>query len=491
MPAVAALIYGDSDSRIANGNSFHQTPMQRVSIFTRLMLMGGIWMAVVVAGSLWLSRGTTDFESWTTFVVILVLAGTTGAVWTATSITRPLNEIVHSIRAINRGEFNHHIRKQRGDELGIAAAELDRLRLSLGDRVAELRQQTSRMRNVLASMAEGVIAVNAESRLLLANETSQTLLEFARSDWRDRPLVEVVRIRPLNDAVERCFETGAEIRSEFELSGAMRRTVDVRATPFPDDATAGVVLVLRDISQLRRLETVQRDFVANVSHELKTPLSSIKACAETVRMSGEQIPKDLMNFIVRIEKDADRLNQLIVDLLNLARVESGKEAFDIRDVAVGELVAACVERFSTAATFRNIALRISPPEESLFVRADSSGMRVILDNLIDNAIKYTASGGHIIARWFAEDDQVVIQVEDDGPGIAEEDWERVFERFYRVDKARSVETGGTGLGLAIVQHLAQTFRGSVGLTSELGKGSTFEVRVPRRRIADPASASSQ
>jgi len=271
----------------------------------------------------------------------------------------------------------------------------------------------------------------------------------------------------------------------------MRRTLDVRATPFPDDATAGVVLVLRDISQLRRLEAVQRDFVANVSHELKTPLSSIMACAETVRMSGEQIPKDLLNFIVRIEKDANRLDQLIIDLLNLARVESGKDAFDIRDIAVGELVTACVERFSTAATFRSIALRISPPDGPLFVRADSSGMRVILDNLIDNAIKYTSSGGHIIVRWFAEDDRVVIQVEDDGPGIAREDWGRVFERFYRVDKARSVETGGTGLGLAIVKHLTQTFRGTVGLTSELGKGSTFEVRVPLRRVANSPATPSQ
>jgi two-component system phosphate regulon sensor histidine kinase PhoR len=239
-----------------------------------------------------------------------------------------------------------------------------------------------------------------------------------------------------------------------------------------------VVLVLHDVSELRRLENLRHEFVANVSHELKTPLAAIKAYAETLRLGAVNDRENNLGFVVRIEEQADRLHQLILDTLQIARVESGREAFDIANIPVAGAVDACVAQLAGEAQLKNITLRIQPPVQPLSVRADEDGLRTILENLVDNAIKYTPENGEVVLRWWPENSSVVLEVRDTGIGIAAKDQGRIFERFFRVDQARSRELGGTGLGLSIVKHLAQAFGGSVSLMSELGKGSRFLVRIP-------------
>jgi two-component system, OmpR family, phosphate regulon sensor histidine kinase PhoR len=243
------------------------------------------------------------------------------------------------------------------------------------------------------------------------------------------------------------------------------------------------------VTDLRRLENLRKEFVANVSHELKTPLASIKAYAETLRLGAIHDAEHCLGFIERIEEQAERLHQLILDLLQLARVEAGKEVFDFRDVSLDHLARECLEQFAPAAAARTTSLEIAPEGPPLLVHADEEGLRTILQNLIDNALKYTPPGGRVRVFWRREGGHAVISVQDTGIGIATRDLARIFERFFRVDKARSREMGGTGLGLSIVKHLAQALGGDVAVESQEGVGSTFRVKIPlaaRSATADAA-----
>jgi two-component system, OmpR family, phosphate regulon sensor histidine kinase PhoR len=254
--------------------------------------------------------------------------------------------------------------------------------------------------------------------------------------------------------------------------------------PLPGEPCPGVVLVMHDTTELRRLESLRRDFLANVSHELKTPLSSIKAYAETLRNGAMNDPDASQRFLARIEEQSDRLHHLILDMLMLARIESDQQAFEIVPVDVAQVANSCLENQRRAAESKRIQLELQPSSSPCSARADYEGLREILDNLIDNAIKYTPEAGKVSIAWSEErgagslQPSVRIAVRDTGIGIKLDDQRRVFERFYRVDKARSRELGGTGLGLAIVKHLAQSFDGTVGVESEPGKGSTFWVELP-------------
>ena len=229
---------------------------------------------------------------------------------------------------------------------------------------------------------------------------------------------------------------------------------------------------------MRRLENLRHEFVANVSHELKTPLSSIKAYSETLLDGALDDKRNNERFVQQISEQAERLYQLILDLLSLARIESGSQTFEIETVSAGDVVDDCVARHEEAAAAKGISLTTEPPPAPFELQADEEGVHQMLSNLLSNAINYTPDGGRVTVRWRSEGEEGVIEVADTGIGIAEEDQARVFERFYRVDKARSRELGGTGLGLAIVKHLAHSFAGEVEVESRLGEGSTFRVRLP-------------
>jgi signal transduction histidine kinase len=252
-----------------------------------------------------------------------------------------------------------------------------------------------------------------------------------------------------------------------------------------------------DREKLRRLERLRQEFVANVSHELKTPLAVITACVETLLDGAADDAPARAAFLAQVAEQADHLHALILDLLSLARVESGAEVFDFQDVALAEAVPACLERHRAHADSKRHLLETIVPAEghalSVMAWADEEAVGQILDNLVDNAVKYTPEGGRIQVRWWAEDGQACLEVADSGIGIPEADLPRVFERFYRVDKARSRELGGTGLGLAIVKHLAQAMRGSVAARSRPGQGSTFTVRLPavRSRSTQHSALSTQ
>lgn len=390
-------------------------------------------------------------------------------------VMRPLFRLARGAQAF---AFSGRNASKEDDELSMLRSVFDQMQREIAGRVKQLEENSDRLVTVLGNMAEGVIALDAEANITLANEASRRLLDFVTGDAVGRPLIEVSRSRAVHEAAAAAMRSDRVVEVEIDISGPNRRELSLRAKRFPGEPSPGVVIVLYDITELRRLENLRREFVANVSHELKTPLSSIKAYAETLRLGAINDSKHNLGFVERIEEQAERLHQLIMDMIHIARMESGSQAFEMVDVDMAEIVEISTDYYSELAEKKQIQLHIEAPAEKIIVRVDEDGLRTVFDNLIDNAIKYTPAGGQISLRWFAADGEAVFEVQDTGIGISPGDQLRVFERFFRVDKARSREVGGTGLGLSIVKHLAMAFGGQVGIDSQPGKGSTFRVKLP-------------
>lgn len=393
-------------------------------------------------------------------------------------IVRPLEDVIQSAAEIAAGDDSITIPTADRGEIGRLGEAVSQMQATRIARHKELQAYSDRMQSILANMAEGVLAVAPDETILLANNAARKLLQVATQDPSGKKLVELTRSRTVADAVRKTIQTGEPTECEFESPGTTRNHLALRTTRLPGSPCPGVMLVVRDVTNLRRLEGLRQEFVANVSHELKTPLASVKAYAETLKLGAIHDPENNLRFVQRIEEQADRLDQLIQDLLQLARVESGQEAFEITQIDLTQAVKQRVAEHRDNADTKSITLRTELPSHPIIAQADEEGIRAILNNLIDNAIKYSPENGIVIVRTRSEAGKAILEVEDNGIGISAENIHRVFERFYRVDKARSRELGGTGLGLSIVKHLAQAFHGTVDLESEVGKGSIFRVQLP-------------
>jgi two-component system phosphate regulon sensor histidine kinase PhoR len=405
--------------------------------------------------------------------------------WLARRSTQPLHELAAGAERIAAGSYGHKVYAGSRDEIGTLAQSFNQMSERLAAEFAQLEGDREQLRMILSGMVEGVIALDAEQRVLFANERAAELLGLKTMATTGRKLWEMVRRRSLQEVVRRALIAPEPHQQELTWDGPGAKSLTVYAARMPGSSPRGAVLVLHDTSELRRLERLRQEFVANVSHELKTPLAVIKACVETLLEGAVEDPDHRGPFLERIAEQAERLHALILDLLSLARIESGSEAFEHQSVPLAPVVAACLERHRARAKGKNQLLEAVPPalgpgaEQDLAAWADLEAVNQILDNLIDNALKYTPPGGRIGVTWKAEDGHVWLEVQDTGIGIPERDLPHIFERFYRVDKARARELGGTGLGLSIVKHLVQALHGTVQATSRLGQGTTFSVRLPR------------
>ncbi|MDA0660133.1 MAG: ATP-binding protein [Planctomycetota bacterium] len=400
----------------------------------------------------------------------------------------PLKVLTATAAQTARGEMVEVLQLNTANELEDMAHSLNELQGKLTRGAQELYVSGLRQETVLSAMMDGVIAVDRDKTILFVNSAVSQLLELPAAPRVGRPLLESVRVHGIHQLISRALASGASQQTEIQLDAAVPHVLSLHVTCMPGTPSPGVVIVLHDVTDVRRLERLRQDFVANVSHELKTPLSSIKAYAETLRTGAIHDQANCMKFLLRIEEHADRLDALIVDLLRLARIESGEKSFEIQCVNVRSLVHHRVADHQALAHSKQIELSVTDGDPLLHVRADEEGFRQILDNLIDNAIKYTSEHGKVTLRWFCTEAMVSIEVEDTGIGISPEDQKRVFERFYRVDKARSRDVGGTGLGLAIVKHVAQFFGGQAYVHSEVRVGSTFGVRLPMTQPTELSTA---
>ncbi|MEW4455991.1 ATP-binding protein [Bremerella sp. JC817] len=395
----------------------------------------------------------------------------------------PVVELIDACDTLAESGDRKHLWNSSKDELGQLVRRFQAMAIAVSDREKALRDQANRIETVLGSMVEGVLAVSADRVVLLANHAVRRLLGIRVEKIEGRPLIEITRIRALDQSVQQALTTGEPCSTEFEVTSPFRRVLNIHANCLPGDPCPGVVLVLHDMTELRRLENLRREFVANVSHELKTPLAAIRAYAETLAMGAVNDAENRDYFLGQITDQSDRLHDLIMDMLQLARVEAGQEVFDITDVNLADIAQWSVDSLRDKAAAKQIRLVVeSAEDDEVYVRADEEGLRTIVGNLVDNAVKYSGKPGDVLVRWKTEGDQVAFSVEDHGIGIPQDAQDRIFERFFRVDKARSREMGGTGLGLSIVKHLASSFGGSVELDSELEVGSVFTVRLKRSRV---------
>jgi signal transduction histidine kinase len=356
----------------------------------------------------------------------------------------------------------------------------DRVKARVAEAAAERNRpgedERHRMALVLASMLEGVILFAPEGRTVFANPAAERHLGAV-----PRSLTAVLPLA-IQETARRAAGLRREGSADAEI-GSPPRWLRAQALPVGDDGS--VLLVIRDVTEAKRLDAVRRDFVANASHELKTPAASIQAAAETIRTASLDDPDVIPRFAAQLEREAVRLSRIVSDLLDLSRLESGSELEEA--VAVDAVLRDEVERFEDAAAEARVALA-AHAEVVPRVRGSARDLALLVRNLVDNAVRYTREGGRVDVELSASDGDVVLVVRDTGLGIPQRDLPRIFERFYRVDRARSRETGGTGLGLAIVRHIVENHGGRISVRSELGRGTSFEVRLPVI-AAEPRSAS--
>lgn len=405
------------------------------------------------------------------------------AYWLARRTAQPLQELITGAEEIAGGGYGHKVYAGSQDEVGKLARSFNRMSERLAAQFAQLDEDRKKLHAVLTSMIEGVVAIDLGQRILFANRRAGELLDFDIDAAVGRRLWELVRNRPLQELVEQAISNPETSGRELSWTAPPAGSLAVHVGRLPGKPASGIVLVFHDVSELRRLETLRQEFIANVSHELKTPLAVINACVETLLDGAAEDPPARTSFLTRISEQADRLHALIIDMLSLARIETQTETFTLQAIPVQSAVESCLKQHRTMAESKNHRIETNPPLEALLVYADEEAVSQILDNLVDNAIKYTPAGGLIRVRWGVDNGQAFIEVSDTGIGIPENSLVRVFERFYRVDKARSRQLGGTGLGLSIVKHLTQAMNGSVEARSQLGRGSVFTVRLPRADVA--------
>jgi two-component system phosphate regulon sensor histidine kinase PhoR len=399
----------------------------------------------------------------------------------ARRLGEPLGRLDTAARRLAAADFSPAPPVAGPPEVSAVAASLTVAALNLGTTFARLDDDRERLRAVLSGMVEGVVAFDPDQRVLFANDRAAVLLEFDPARAVGKKLWELTRQRSIQAAAEKGLAATGPHREELDWAGPTEKSLVAYVSRLPGSAT-GAVMVLHDTTELRRLERLRQDFVANVSHELKTPLANIRSSVEVLQDGAADDPAARGGFLDEIDQAARRLSDLVTDLLSLARLEGGSATLEFGPVNVDEAVHACLDRHRTRAEAKQlavsgVALGDSPP--TLAVWADDEAVAQVLDNLVDNAVKYTPSGGRVTVRWEATPQQVCLEVADTGVGIPAKDLPRVFERFYRVDKARNRAQGGTGLGLAIVKHMVQALGGTVRVTSEVGTGTTFRVCLPR------------
>ena len=393
---------------------------------------------------------------------------------------QPLTEFSSVAKQIGSGDYSATSPSlaRRTDEWGELGMSFQKMQTDLTRREERLVQNGQRLEAVLSSMIEGVVAIEPDGKVMLANGAACDMLALTRPEIVRKKLFEVARIPELQAAIEKTQTERTFSETEFKTLSKPQKILSARVSILEDNYKPGVVIVLHDVSALRQLETMRQDFVANVSHELKTPLASIKAYAETLRLGAIHDEEKNLHFVEQIEFHSELLNRQIQDLLELARVESEEKTFQISDVDVNSVCKSCHDQFQRIASARHIDLKLELSKPDPIVRADHEATNTIVKNLVVNAIHYTPNYGSVTISTARENEFAIITVKDSGIGIAQDQQTRVFERFYRVDKARSRDMGGTGLGLSIVKHLSQAFGGSVELESQIGKGSTFRISLP-------------
>ncbi|PYU81006.1 MAG: hypothetical protein DMG50_18040 [Acidobacteria bacterium] len=418
---------------------------------------------------------------WLASVVMLLLTGI-ASLLISRSFSRRVERLQMFSRRVAEGDFRPLEADRSGDALEALAISFNETAARLDRTIRTLTEERNRSSAILGSMVEGVAVVNASERLLFANRGFAEILGLDVPPQSGSALVEVVRQTELIEAVREVLKGEPRVESEIVTGTLRQHFFAVTVASVSAAETSGAVIVLHDITELRKLERVRRDFVANVSHEFKTPLTAIRGFAETLLAGAIDDPQNRIRFLEIILEHSRRLARLTDDLLKLSKMDADRLELEVRRLSVSQFVESCIQR---PAAEKDLRISVNLPQSLPDIAADRRRLAEVLQNLLDNAMQYTPAGGQIMVSASADGAEVTFTVSDTGIGIPQADQPRIFERFYRVDVARSREVGGTGLGLSIAKHLVEVHDGRIWVESEVGRGSQFHFTVP---IFDPERA---
>lgn len=415
-------------------------------------------------------------------LVVAMISSLVG-MYFASGIARPIEEITRVTRRIAGGAFHERVRHRSQDELGVLGESVNLMATRLSDQIEDLTQEKSKLEGIIASMDSGVMVVDRSGRILVANRATENLLRHSGNKLLGQWHWEVGRSYGLSSLIDEVLLTGQSRRSEILLTSPMETSVELYVTPIrgKNESIVGAVAVLHDVSKWRRVEQMRTEFVANVSHELRTPITAVKGFAETLLDGALENSEMRKQFIKIIYEESDRLSRLVNDLLELSKIESGHVALQFELCEMNDLVRETVDKLAHQAGQHGLSLEARIPAEPIYAEVTRDRIAQVLINLIGNAVAFTPAEGQIEVFLEEQEEEVTIRVKDTGIGIPREDLPRLFERFYRVDKARDRRSGGTGLGLAIVKHIVEAHEGKVYVESALGKGSTFSFTLPKRQ----------
>ena len=408
--------------------------------------------------------------------VVAMIAAALG-ILLAFQITRitvdPIRRLTRISQDMAEGNLSQEITVPSRDEVGDLARAFNRMAAKLKEAMALVTAERDRMAIVLESMSDAIFVVDGEGRVTMTNKSAGKVLQVPRDKSSGRHFIEVVRDHEIDALLQQCLKTRTQQTGVIELR-SKRQLLGVIATPFQEDS--GCLLLIQDLTELRRLETVRRDFIANLSHELRTPIASIKALGETLHDGAVEQPSVARDFLEKINLEVDRLAQMVQEMGELSRIESGEAPLQKTPVNVAEVVDRAAGRLKAQADRAGLRLETQVATDLPRVPADEARIEQVLVNLIHNAIKFTPSGGRITVSAKADGGNLVVAVSDTGVGISEDDLPRVFERFYKADRARA--GGGTGLGLAIARHVVEAHGGRIRVESVEGRGATFSFTLP-------------
>ncbi len=411
-------------------------------------------------------------------IFALALAFVLGSIIAAQTI-RPINRMIQVSRRFSKGDFSRRIIQVSKDEIGELAVTLNKMAQDIEDKIKEVKTQNQKLAAIFNSMIEGVIVIDKAGYIISVNPTIEKIFAILRKDVEGKVFLEAIRNNDIAEVISAALKKGKSVSSEIALIYPVRRVFEVNATPiFDNNVISGCLVVVHDITEIRRLETVRSDFVANASHELKTPLTSIKGFVETLLEGALDDKENNRNFLKIIWDHAERLDSLVNDLLSLSHLESKEIMLKKTNFNLRQQVEDIISGFSSQLKKKDIEIK-NELSVDISVTADKDRLEQVVTNLIDNAIKFNKEKGFVGIYGVETNGKVKITVEDSGIGIPEKDISRIFERFYRTDKARSRELGGTGLGLSIVKHIVELHSGSVGVESTEGLCSKFWFILPK------------
>jgi len=393
------------------------------------------------------------------------------------SIT-PLKILTDSLQSMQTSRDSQITLIHRQDEIGQLAKAFAQLTGQLNSQIDELRSERGKLSAILSRMTDGVMMINKDGMVILINPAAEQIFNVESSKAIGQSLIEVVRQHEIIQLCEKCQSTNTTQSTTFETSPD-RLFVQVITIPLTDVLPGNILIIFQDLTRVRKLEVVRRDFVSNVSHELRTPLASLKLIAETLSESALDDPPAAKRFLDRMEDEIDNLTQLVQELLELSRIESGRVPLARVPSAPCDLIHSAVDRMRLQAERAGLTLIEECDPDLTVVFADPSRIEQVLINLIHNAIKFTPPGGKVIINAYQDAQKIIFRIQDTGVGISPEDLQRIFERFYKADRART--GGGTGLGLSIARHTVEIHGGKIWADSQLGKGSTFYFSIPTAR----------